>query len=231
MPETQTRTIELAGKTINYRIRRSKKARYMRLQIKRGSELEVVLPYRMSLNAAVTFIHEKSNWIKKHLQPVIPNKNKFMLFGEELRIDIEYELFSKKTLIVLRGNELKIKTKNGDNKNPEYYFTVWLRHSAKNFLINRAYILAGKYSFNVNKIFIRNQKTRWGSCSSKKNISLNYKLLMLPKELIDYVIIHELCHLKEMNHSKSFWQLVGSIFLNYKQLKKELRTFAINLDM
>ncbi|HEY6906360.1 MAG TPA: M48 family metallopeptidase, partial [Ignavibacteriaceae bacterium] len=68
---------------------------------------------------------------------------------------------------------------------------------------------------------------RWGSCSASGNISLNYKLMKYRKELIDYVIIHELCHLKEMNHSKKFWKLVEGLVTEYKSLKRELKSGPI----
>ena len=78
------------------------------------------------------------------------------------------------------------------------------------------------YSSEIGKIGIRGQYTRWGSCSSKGNLSFNYTLLQFREEVIDYVIIHELCHLKEMNHSKRFWKLVGKLCPDYKNLRKEL---------
>jgi len=83
------------------------------------------------------------------------------------------------------------------------------------------------YNFPYNRIFIKNQKTRWGSCSAKKNLSFNYKILFLPKELQDYIIVHELCHLGEMNHSKSFWSLVSRTIPSAKPLRSQLRKFRI----
>lgn len=79
------------------------------------------------------------------------------------------------------------------------------------------------YGFSWKKVFIRNQKTRWGSCSSQKNISINYKIVYLPPRLRDYLIVHELCHLKEMNHSPRFWALVRETVPDYVLLKRELR--------
>lgn len=70
---------------------------------------------------------------------------------------------------------------------------------------------------------VRNQKTRWGSCSSKRSISLNYKLIFAPMSVMDYVIVHELCHLLEMNHSKAFWNQVERVLPDYKVAKKWLR--------
>ena len=79
------------------------------------------------------------------------------------------------------------------------------------------------YNFNFKKIAIRDQQTRWGSCSSKNNLNFNYRILFLPDELVDYLIVHELCHLQEMNHSKNFWNLVGKTIPNYRALSKKLR--------
>ncbi|MBU1110417.1 M48 family metallopeptidase [Patescibacteria group bacterium] len=80
------------------------------------------------------------------------------------------------------------------------------------------------YAFKFGRISIRNQRTRWGSCSSKKNLNFNYRIIYLPERLADYIIIHELCHLKELNHTKKFWALVSKTFPDYKSINKELRT-------
>jgi predicted metal-dependent hydrolase len=78
------------------------------------------------------------------------------------------------------------------------------------------------YGFSFKKISIRNQKTRWGSCSKSGTISFNYKIVLLPAKLADYIIVHELCHLGEMNHSRKFWTLVARTIPDYVNLRKEL---------
>lgn len=83
------------------------------------------------------------------------------------------------------------------------------------------------YGFYFNKISIRNQKTRWGSCSRKGNLNFNYKIARLPEKLADYIIVHELCHLKELNHSRRFWELVARSRLDYLQSRKLLRKGGI----
>jgi predicted metal-dependent hydrolase len=79
------------------------------------------------------------------------------------------------------------------------------------------------YGFKYNKINIKNQKTRWGSCSKKGNLNFNYKILFLSAETRDYIVVHELCHLKEFNHSKKFWNLVAETIPNYLQIRKNLK--------
>ena len=81
------------------------------------------------------------------------------------------------------------------------------------------------YNYNINNVYIRNPKSRWGSCSSKNNLNFSYKLFLLPPELCDYIIVHELCHLQEMNHGKNFWSLVEKTIPDYKNLIKELKKY------
>ena len=101
-----------------------------------------------------------------------------------------------------------------------------LRSEAKEYLPKQTQKLAQKFGFSYNTVYIKNHKTLWGSCSSKNNINLNLHLMRLPKYLIDYVIIHELCHTKEKNHGTEFWKLVDKIVGNGKKLSKELRAFS-----
>ncbi len=98
------------------------------------------------------------------------------------------------------------------------------KKEAKTVLTERLNFLAQKYRFSYNKLFIRNQKTRWGSCSSKNNISLNMNLVRLPQKLQDYVILHELVHTKHKNHSKKFWAEMDRYVGDGKRLRKEMNS-------
>ena len=79
------------------------------------------------------------------------------------------------------------------------------------------------YNFEFRRVAIRNQRRCWGSCTALKNLNFNYKLLFLPPELCDYIIVHELCHLEELNHSSRFWNLVAQTLPNYKSHRKTLK--------
>ncbi|MCX6715240.1 MAG: DUF45 domain-containing protein [Candidatus Uhrbacteria bacterium] len=86
------------------------------------------------------------------------------------------------------------------------------------------------YRFTYNNVSIRNQKTRWGSCSRQRNLNFNVRIALLAPHLADYIIVHELCHLKQMNHSANFWKLVGQTFPEHKELRRELRKGEIRLS-
>ena len=104
--------------------------------------------------------------------------------------------------------------------------TTALQHVAKEYLSQRLKMLAGKFGFFYNAVSLRNSRTRWGSCSNIKNISLSIYLQLLPTHLSDYVILHELCHTVEMNHSASFWALMDKVTDGRaKSLRGELRGF------
>lgn len=106
-------------------------------------------------------------------------------------------------------------------RNKKYF----LKHKeeALRFISSKIDYYNNIYGFDFNRISIRNQKTRWGSCSSKKNLNFNYRILFLPERMADYIIVHELFHLKEMNHSRKFWNLVAEVVPDYLDIRKELR--------
>jgi predicted metal-dependent hydrolase len=83
------------------------------------------------------------------------------------------------------------------------------------------------YNFAYNKITVKDQKTRWGSCSRKGNINFNYKIALIPEYLADYVIVHELCHLGQFDHSHKFWNLVAETIPDYMERRKELKRISL----
>ncbi len=101
-----------------------------------------------------------------------------------------------------------------------------LRKQAKDYLPQRLDFLAKKHHFNYARLRLPHTSTRWGSCSSRGTISLNIALMNLPTEMIDYVIIHELTHTQELNHSSAFWQTVADIMPDYQRYEKQLKAFS-----
>ncbi len=210
---------------LTYQIRLSKKAKYLQLRITSSNELELIIPKRYSIKDGEKFIHGKVDWIKKYQKNLIHllGKNEFYLFGEKIVVEQNFNFFLIKHKIRFRKNILLVESPADSKITKEEIYHFYLRKTAKDYFYKRIQYLSEAFGFNFKTIKIRGQKTRWGSCSSKGNLSFNYKLLQFRKEVIDYVIIHELCHTKELNHSTKFWRLVERFCPDYKELKKELK--------
>jgi hypothetical protein len=103
------------------------------------------------------------------------------------------------------------------------------RRGARKFLVDRLEYLANRYGFRYNRVFIRNQKTRWGSCSYNNNINLNMNLVRLPQELIDYTILHELVHTRIKNHGKRFWHQMDQLLGDAKKIDRKLSEYEFLL--
>ncbi len=98
------------------------------------------------------------------------------------------------------------------------------KHTAKQIVQQKIEKLNLIYNFKFNRVSIKNQKTRWGSCSSKGNLNFNYKIALIPENIAEYIVAHELCHLYEFNHSPKFWSLVAKTIPDYLSLKKKLKS-------
>lgn len=107
----------------------------------------------------------------------------------------------------------------------------FLKELAKSEISRRTKEISHKYNFQINKVTVRDQSSRWGSCSSAKNISLNWRLIFASPEILDYVIVHELCHTVQMNHSKDFWNLVEVVVPNWRISRKWLRENGAKLEV
>ncbi len=118
-----------------------------------------------------------------------------------------------------RYKKIRVKRKAGSKT--EY---LKYKEQARTLVKERLEYYNKFYGFVYNKIAIRNQRSRWGSCSKKGNLNFNYKLALLPQKMSDYVIVHELCHLGEFNHSIKFWDLVRKTAPDYKKIRKEIKS-------
>ncbi|TSC85112.1 MAG: hypothetical protein G01um101413_496 [Parcubacteria group bacterium Gr01-1014_13] len=102
-----------------------------------------------------------------------------------------------------------------------------LKHEARILVKEKINQINQVYNFSFNRISIKNHKSRWGSCSKKGNLNFNYKIIHLPVELAEYIIAHELCHLKELNHSSKFWTLVSKTIPDYKTRRRKLKAVFV----
>jgi len=203
------------------------KRKTLSLSINENADLVVRAPHRASYDEIQKFISEKSTWIN----------NKQRLIKAQLE-DNENQHLSSQFLYLGSLYPLKI-----DNSNVEpisfngQMFTItnfnrerislplkcWYKKRFIEVALPRLSYFSDKYKLKVNQVRVKEQKTLWGSCSSKNNINLNYLLIMAPMKVIDYVIVHELVHTIHKNHSAKFWQKVETIIPNYKDARKWLK--------
>ncbi len=225
VPETAFH-IDVNNRRIKCLVRHSRRARYIQIRIDQVGYLELVVPANRSVNEARGFLQSKMQWIRDNLHLIREiSPDDYYLFGEKITVIHSYELFRAKHGIVWQPQQrtLRITSPEGSQVKTVDLYKFYLRSISAKYLVPRTKLFAHTYGFSPKKIIIRAQKTRWGSCSSDKTISLNYNLVRFRPEVIDYLIVHELCHLRVMNHSPGFWHEVAKIVPDYKMLRKELK--------
>lgn len=216
------------------------RAKRITLKLKPGKSPKVVIPSLMTYKMGLSFAIEKSDWIVKHkkkLDKLAPNlsvfKNASFYKTRFSTIKIFHQGNVFKT--IKHENEIRIfvpahtPIEHKDNQSQIKNIIIEvLRSEAKQHLIPRVSELASKFGFSFNKVFIKNLKTRWGSCSAVNNINLNLHLMRLPEYLSDFIILHELCHTIHKNHGPKFHELLDTVSGNEKLLNKQIRNYRID---
>jgi predicted metal-dependent hydrolase len=236
MDEVKTIEFDFGPVTIN----RNNRARNMRIKVHPEKGVSVTLPRNYSEKHAVKFISEKEAWIRKSLKKTLTIKQKNTVFTEQTIFNTKFHNLQIQTH---SKASLKFEVKNkviniwypefaniNDERIQEFVrqtIIKTLRFEAKQYLPKRTSELAELHDIKTNDIKVRNNKTRWGSCSGKNNINLNIHLMRLPDELIDYVVLHELAHIKHKNHSKHYWTYLESICNNAKILDRNLTNYNL----
>lgn len=160
-------------------------------------------------------------------KPSLP-KN-ILIFGHEYQLQIQFNPEHPVGVKIQRPHLIVNPTTNQPQL-VQNELRRFLRSTAQRYLVTRTHQLAQKMGVKFNRLTLRQQKTRWGSCSSKHNLNFNWRLVHFPPQVIDYVIIHELSHLKEMNHSAAFWQLVKTHDPEYPRHKGFLKRHDVMLE-
>lgn len=205
----------------SYNLRISRKARHAHLKMIPHLGLEVVIPARLQkyINVA-DLLNEKKSWIEKHLAtleiPVVEAIDSLNLqaINQTWRIEYHPTLAKNISSIVRPGTHEHVLVLYGNVKDhalTHKWLQGWLKEIASEHLVAWLYALSVEHNLPYNKAAIRAQQTLWGSCTSRKNISLNYKLLFLPRVQTEHILLHELCHTKYLNHSKRFWNLLNKL--------------------
>jgi predicted metal-dependent hydrolase len=223
MLTTNIVTLQALGEPINVELRQSPKAKNISIHIKLD-KVELVLPYRASQRSGHQFLMSKEAWIREKLKNrvEVPVGRKihdeYPMLGEIYNVKHIYT--KSKFFVSIEGSEIVVRA-------PEVKLfealTMFFKNQALWELARLARALANEHKFQYNKLSVREPKTRWGSCSSTGSLVFNWRIIFAPQAVFRYLVTHELCHLKEMNHSARFWQLVESISPDYKKSKAWLK--------
>ena len=239
MPEPQTALLKhaaqqehhqlrLGGQLLEYTLKRSARRKSIGMRVDRHG-LTVAAPLRASLSSIHDILGRHAEWILAKLanRPPPPEATPLTdgstvrFLGEALQLVL---LPATKVRVSLQQPELWLSLPQPhDREQIAHALERWLRQQARSHFLARLQVLAPLMQVQPAKMLLSGARTRWGSCNSKGEIRLNWRLVQAPAHLIDYVIIHELAHLHEMNHSPRFWAHVAKLYPDYRAARAELR--------
>lgn len=229
------------GSVINYRIIKSNR-KTMAIQISKTGEVSVRLPSYVSFSSGHELILKNKNWVfekQKKISVLSPafhpriwrDGSEVLLFGKTRILHLQSDFTRKSFLVeespshlILTGPWPAGESKDSQNEVKTLLYQ-WYRNRAGQYLKEKTAAWSQIMRIDYGRISIRDQATRWGSCSGKGNLNFNWRLILLPEELADYVVVHELAHRFQMNHSKAFWSIVEKEIPDYLSRRKKLRTY------
>ena len=208
---------------------KSKRSRRLSIRVDRYG-VSVICPLNEGIESIRKFINENNDWILKKtrfykklndkLEYGPLQKDEIVYLGRKYRVQIVKDRIQYATI---SQNLMKITFHVKDRRKHRKSIVAWYREQTKKILDNKVPLYGKKLSISYGSVRIRDQKTRWGSCSKQGNLNFNLLLSALPINIIDYIIIHELFHLIEFNHSSLFWKLVQDALPTYKHCKTWLK--------
>ncbi len=218
-------------------LRKRRNAVNIRLSVGRNGSINVSMPVYCRYKKGIEFLQTHEAWVEEQLRQ--RKKQQWRLLPGDL-----FATRSSAIKIVQgngqqpgawrEGDVVTVVVPNeadaGSGQQQQFIrkiITEIYRKEAKHYLPRRVEELAATHGFSYNRLYIKNLKSKWGSCSEKNNINLNLHLMQLPDELIDYVIVHELAHTREKNHGAMFWAVLDDIYGNAREMDKRLKKFKI----
>ena len=205
--------------------------KHVGIRVSHDQRVRIVVPVGLPEQHLENILKNREDWIQKHLHRLRTRKQSVPLSENEILFKgrifhLEKNTYSNRTIEIDEG---RLSIRAGDTFWEKNHQLTWYRNEARKYFEQRVQDLAGCFGFKYNTIFIRSQKTRWGSCSKRKNLSFNWKLIKAPLFVIDYLILHELVHTEFMNHSKQYWLKVQSLCPEYKIAAKWLKEYGREL--
>ena len=175
----------------------------------------VSIPHYISFKSGIEFANENVEWLYEEINKILPlvlikHNTTLLIMGKRMKIIFEKDNFNK---VNIKNNKIIITSRKDDHKkNFKKWIVCQILNQSKNYIDT----ISKSLDLNIKKIKISNSFNYWGSCNSAGIIHLNWRLIFAPTKILKYIIVHELCHLKEFNHTKNFWMLVKRFCPDYK---------------
>lgn len=234
---TEQRTVTISGQVLYYTLKRSDKAKHARLEIRPEEGLTVVLPASYGLERARELVLKKQRWVVDKLRTLgqagmlrrepIRSGDRLPYLGRSMKIEAR-ESGSRAGGVRVGEDRLVVWLAAGDTLHLP--LEKWYREQAKDKIGPMVAELSRMMGLRYNRVTLKSQRTLWGSCSRKRNLNFNWRLIMTPEQVIEYVVIHELAHLRQMNHSPRFWQIVEKHCPSWREHRKWLREHSHELS-
>jgi predicted metal-dependent hydrolase len=233
-PAPEFSSIQLASDQppIHYSVKISKRASRYRITIS-SEGVQVILPKGSHSDQAPDILRAHATWVHKQIQrmnrhPIqkLP-RDVILLQGQPFRVVFSQVSATRPTVRLERDRSIvHIRAPQGAARHAFRILESWLREQSRPLIEKQVRYRSGQVGVQPVRVTIRDQRTRWGSCSSRGTLSFNWRLIMAPAEVMDYVVIHELCHLLEPNHSRRFWQQVAALLPNFREPRLWLKRNA-----
>jgi len=217
---------------IAYTVRRSERARHARIVVDPDG-VEVVIPKRMAMRHVEPFVEEKRAWIERTLRRIrtveagvgirLEDGGSVPYLGRDLALRVRVEPGRVRSHVALRGDELRVAVGDPGRTALRDALEGWYRRRARAEVAPRLDAACARAGTGYKRLSIRGQRTRWASCSSNGTMSFNWRLLLAPPEIVDYVVEHEVAHLEVLDHSQRFWRLVARRSPRYRDHERWLR--------
>lgn len=227
------RELVVDGRVVVVRVRESRRARTMRLTVAPGRAPEVVVPARIRSRAVDEFLRSNQQWLADRLAAlraasqrprVLPERSgSVWLAGQP--VPVIHDPAGRATATLSEGRLVV----SGAQPHASAAIERWYRREARQRLGWTAQREAARLGVRFQTLSVRDQRTRWGSCSHNGSLSFSWRLVLAPAAVLDYVVVHELCHLVEFNHSRSFWRLVESVRPDWRDAAGWLREHGYEL--
>lgn len=232
--------IKHGGHTIPFTVQ-FRKRQTVEIQVIPPGVVNVLAPYGLGEKTLSRLVQKKGDWILNKLAAIQELESRkivhhfvtgepFLLLGQRYLLQVIHSPDLKKSIVSLEDKRLILTAPVQEKEALRQALENWYRQKGLEVITERIQFYSRYFDVQPTSIKVKEQKKRWGTCTSERRLLFNWRLVMAPLEVVDYVVVHEMCHMVHMNHSKAFWNLVATILPDYRQRKQWLKENGALLD-